>query len=142
MNKIKLSDATRPQLLTFARETAGIAGVNAHSKVEELRSKLSACGYEEITVSPDAPIEKPVSKEVSAKKGKKVTVMIANSELAGGDLPVALSVNGKAMSVPRGKMVDIPYEYYEVLKNAVAKTWDSTMEESREVPAYPYQVYA
>jgi hypothetical protein len=102
---------------------------------------------EEIDVE-DAP---PTAKQVGAKPlggepvaPEKVKILIARTEDAGGDEPVPVGVNGPIMLVPRGEPVEIPYAYYEVLKNAVKDIYDPLPDGGmnpvpRKVPAYPFQ---
>lgn len=148
MKTLKLSEATRPQLLAYARDTLGISDVNTQTRVEELRAKISACGHDEVTVEEKEVLPAPISKEQVETTGrKKVKVLIATSEQAGGDKPVPLGFEGRVMLVPRGEVVEIPVEYFESLKNAVMDHYEpqrdgSFSETPRQVPAYPYQVFA
>ena len=48
----------------------------------------------------------------------KVKLIIHTTTEAGGKDPVPIGVNGRVMLVPRGKEVEIPHAYFEVLKNA------------------------
>jgi hypothetical protein len=49
-----------------------------------------------------------------------------------------LGVNGNVMVVPCGQVVDIPYRFYEVLKNSVRKTH---FQPADEEPCYPHHVH-
>ena len=66
------------------------------------------------------------------------------TEEAGGNEPVPVSVNGKVMLIPRGKDVDVPAEYVEVLQHAISHKYDPLPDGGmnpvpREVPLYPFQ---
>jgi len=71
-------------------------------------------------------------------------VVIAKEEKEGGDEPVAVSVNGNPMWIPRGQLVEIPYRFYDALMKAV-KTIYTQIDaagtlQGREVPAHPIDV--
>ena len=76
----------------------------------------------------------------------KVLIMENSAEGAAGKRPIFLSVNGVAMLVPRAQPADIPYRYYEALKNAVVHKikhdLDNGTVETFDEPAYAYQVLA
>lgn len=72
-----------------------------------------------------------------------VTVNIARTEDPGGNDPVPLSVNGRAMYVPRDQDCEIRYPYYEVLKGAVTTKYDQKEDGEmvpRHVPLYPFSL--
>jgi len=78
---------------------------------------------------------------------KKLRIIVARSNEAGGDEPVKCGVNGKAMLIPRGEPVDVPAPYVEVLENAIAFHYEQrdlggglTELVRREVPLYPFQI--
>ena len=121
---------------------------------------LTACGGgggSATPVEPPAPVP-PVAVEDSATEHAFVSDHFSGSQNcsfchdglqdAGGSDDVQVGVNGSVMLVPRGKDVDIPYRYYEALKNAVADKYEmmpdgkSMNPVPRKVPAYPFQVVA
>ncbi len=64
-------------------------------------------------------VEKPAPELGEDGEPPPVIVHIGITDKPGGDQDVQLSVNGRACLVRRGEDVEIPYMYYEVLKNAV-----------------------
>ncbi len=73
-----------------------------------------------------------------------VVLMIHLQDKPGGKEPVPIGVNGRAMLVPRGEDVKIPYAYYEVLSKAIETHYDPLpgggLSEPRFVPRYPHNV--
>jgi hypothetical protein len=78
-----------------------------------------------------------------------VILMIGKQDVPGGAEPVPVSVNGSAMLIERGQMVEIAYRYYEALLNAQRTTYTQkvnylTHEVSmipEVVQSYPFSVY-
>jgi hypothetical protein len=74
-----------------------------------------------------------------------VTLVIPAEKGEGGDRPVKVGVNGKAMVLPRRRRISIPFRYYECLLHAVRKQYDPHPEgyglmPARPVPAYGFNV--
>ncbi len=155
-------EATLLELKMFA---AQVLGMSAHPNIGEatLRAKIrQAYNGDEITImvdesgpkdasqadTPAAPSETPndgkALRGTSAANDPKVKITIAEVEGAGGKRPVPVGVNGVVMLVPRGRPVDIPYRYYEVMRHAIKRTYeqDETTHEviSSDVPSYPMSV--
>ena len=153
MNReVKIAEATHDQLLKFARETLGF---NSPPNIgrETLIARISvAWNKDHITVAQaaaevsqagQAPL--PQTAEQQAPEKPMVRINIHITEEAGGNEAVPVGVNGRIMLIPRGKDVDIPYTYYEVLKHAVMNKYDPMPDGGmnpvpREVPTYPFQV--
>lgn len=151
---VKLDEASALELRAFAESHLGMTFKGNESK-ENMRAAIRpAWNKDEIPVPDEAPTDpvqgaapKPATASQQPPK-EKVRVLIATTEGQGGDEAVPLGVNGKIMLVPRGKEVDIPAEYFEVLKNAVRHVREPLKDaygnmaglgEPREVPAYPFQ---
>ncbi len=171
MKKVLLKEATEAQLRAFGESHLGLT-FEATEKLTQIRAKIEAAwNKDHIEVTDDEPKQqanKPASANASKKRpmtqdGKPVLacktknpkdqddlvrVMIQKQEGAGGSEDVPLGCNGDFMTVPRGKIVDIPRRYFESLKNAVKNVYDmaedgkSMNPTPREVPDYPYQVYS
>lgn len=67
-------------------------------------------------------------------------------EVAPGiDNPLAVGVNGDVMLLPCGEPINIPYPYYEVLKNAIKRTYvpsgRGNVILAQDEPYYPHKVY-
>ncbi|KKK79022.1 hypothetical protein LCGC14_2837670 [marine sediment metagenome] len=153
MNRqVKIAEATHDQLLKFARETLGF---NSPPNIgrETLVARISVAWTKDyITVAEAAaevsqagPQPLPQTAEQEAPEKPMVRINIHITEEAGGNEAVPVGVNGRIMLIPRGKDVDIPYTYYEVLKHAVMKKYDPMPDGGmnlvpREVPTYPFQV--
>jgi hypothetical protein len=147
--KIKLNEATEPQLRSFAESYLGMT-FPANTKPETIRAKvMAAWTKEEIMVEDEEPKAALTGQPPRTPKGKepspdKVRIIIQRTEEAGGDEPVPVGVNGKIMLVPRGEEVEIPVSYFEVLKNAVKDIYEPIKEGGinpvpRKVPSYPFQ---
>lgn len=153
MKTIKISEASAEQLRTFASASLGIE-VHPNSNRETLISKISAAyDKDEIPVGDaddgDQPLAgappRPVTdRQASRPKKGYVRIHIHVTEDPGGNEPVPVGVNGKAMLIPRGEDVDIKEEYFEVLKNAVQHKYEmmpdgkSINPNPRKVPLYPF----
>lgn len=77
----------------------------------------------------------PIAAEASEKL---VKIMIQESE--SDQQPVAIGLNGRIIRIQRGKEVDVPAGYVEILRNAKQKVRDTKTNEDREVLSYPFQV--
>lgn len=153
--KIAIEDATEEQLRTFASETLGIS-ISPTAKLPAVRAKIRAAWDKaEILVeageeTPEAPSpeDKPKAKKAKAHDGEKmVTVHIGVTQGKDGKEAVPVGVNGKVMLIPRGKNVEIPISYYQVLQNAIRQEYDTDEDgniipEPREVMQYPVQLVA
>jgi hypothetical protein len=60
----------------------------------------------------------PVATKVAVKKQKLIRLMINPQDGPDGKYDVTLGVNGKVILIQRGKEVEIPEDYYSVLKDA------------------------
>lgn len=154
---IKIADATVDQLRWFATTVLGVdLGPNPNIRIETLRSKISAAGYQrdDITV-PDtigtpAPAAAPAGETPahavdpgSYQRGPRAKIVIARDEKPGGDRPVFVAVNGKSMLIPRAEPCDVGLPYVEALLHATQTLYDMDEEghiTSREVPLYPMQI--
>ncbi len=150
---IPIADATTDQLLYFARTVLGLDIHHAVQKRETILSKIStASEATEITVPDEVPVAsapepQPVSDHVPAHERPPVIIKIAVSDAADGEEAVPLSLNGKAMLVPRGRWCQIPYTYYAgPLAHAVEDRYESLKDggmstKPRQVPRFPHEVW-
>jgi hypothetical protein len=150
IRQVAIADATGPQLRAFAGSHLGIE-FGQFDKVADIRAKVrQAWDKDTIPVPEDPPAAGAtagpgVDPEQAAKPAKpeKVKIIIAATEEAGGDEPVQVSVNGRAMLIQRGEEVEIPYPYFEVLQNAVMYRYeplkDGGIGRPRSVQMYPFQ---
>jgi len=149
--KISIAEATQAQFREFANNSLGL-NLPPNTKDETVVAKITAAwGKDYIMVSKEEDIQKhagaaprPVTDVQASPEDDKVRIVISITEDPGGNEPVPVSVNGKAMLIPRGKEVDIPLSYFEVLNNAIAYKYESLGDGGlnpipREVPAYPFQ---
>ena len=154
MNRqIPIEQASHAELLQFARDTLGL-NLPPNTKVTTLRAKISAAWSKDHINLPVTEAEEttqvgsdpqPVTAEQQVPNADKVRIKIAITEEAGGNEPVPVGVNGRIMLIPRGKEVDIPVSYFEILEHAIAYKYDPMPEGGmnpvpREVPMYPFQV--
>lgn len=151
MKQIPINEATAGQLRAFAESTLGLS-IHPNCNRDAILAKVKqAWDKPEIPVEepPEAEPQtgqppRPATAEQQPPKAEMVRILIHVTEDAGGDEPVPVSVNGRAMLIPRGKEVDIKPEYYEVLKNAVQHRYEALPDGGmnpvpRKVPLYPFQ---
>lgn len=154
MQKVPVHEATAEQLRQYAANVLGL-DIHPNAKRETILARIMAVTGDALTEidvdeGPDAdlPVGAPPQPATTQQHGPtpgKVRVIINTVDEPGGSEPVPLSVNGRAMLVPRGRQVDIPSHYFEVLKNATKMVYDPSPEPEggllppRIVPMYPYQ---
>lgn len=150
---IPIADATVDQLLYFATTILGLDIHHAVRKRETILSKIStASDATEITVTDEVPVAagpapKPEQKHIPAHERPPVIVKIALGEATDGEEAVPLSLNGKAMLVPRGRWCQIPYAYYAgPLLHAVEDRYEPLKDggikiKPRQVPRFPHEVW-
>lgn len=149
--KVLLSEATGPQMRAFAETHLGMS-FKFNEANEKVRAKIAeAWGKDEIVVQEEGQKEpqtgsppNPVTEAQQPPGPNKVKIIIQRTEEPGGDEPVPVGVNGKIMLVPRGEEVEIPYAYYDVLKNSIKHIYESYPEGGlnpvpRKVSAFPFQ---
>lgn len=117
------ADATAAPLLDAGRGAAPLAIAGAASRLELIQQKAG-------TVS------------ASGRYDPLVTVLVYEGQEDGGKRPVPVGVNGTIILVPRGKPVQLPYRYYEALKNAERVTYSEGADGElleHKMAAYPFQ---
>ena len=148
MKTINITEATAPQLVAFAQNTLNIEGVSTSMAKAAIIAKIKAVGYDSDTILVEDSAPKTVTPagagDVSERK--MVKVIIQSSDAPGGQDPVPVSVNGSAMLIPRDVEAEIPFEYYEALRNAVRQHYtplpDGGLSEPKDVPAYAFSKVA
>jgi len=135
---VKLADATREQLLAFANKVKGLNLVNTlntptliakiqqvhHHDDIEIPAEVAATFKDAPKAAAPAGTPPAEPKAKVAKKGgklpePKVWVTLSPTEGPGGDRPEFVGGGkGKGMLIPKGKACEIPYRYFEALKNA------------------------
>jgi hypothetical protein len=154
--KIQIADATATQLSNFARIHHGLDDVAPTKGREHIVARLAAVGFTEDAIEVPDPHPAPVPAQThpaaapSGNKRRMVKITILEQDIPGsteGKEPVKVSVNGSAMYIPRGKPVDIPYEYFHALQNASYRQFDlppdayTPLGEARDVPRFPITVH-
>lgn len=152
--KIPIEEATVEQLRAFASAYLGL-DIHGSTKEENVRARVAkAWGKPEILV-PDAGEDEtvvarggqpphPVTAAHQPPDKGKVRLIIQRTDDSGGNDPVFVSVNGRAMLVPRGKEVEIPYRYFRALEKAVIYRYEPLPDGGidpvpRKIPLYPFQ---
>ncbi|MEO5368526.1 MAG: hypothetical protein H7833_00460 [Magnetococcus sp. DMHC-1] len=81
-----------------------------------------------------------------SKAGSKITITIQPAPDKNGNRPVPVGVNGSIMLIPRGKKVEVPAPYVEVLSNArqtvVEMDPDTGNVTESDILAYPFTVHS
>jgi hypothetical protein len=152
MKLIPIAEATEAQLRKFAQETLGIE-IKPTMGFDKVLVAVQSAWDRDIPVmeedpegvlAGDQPV--PVRDRHLPPPAGKVRINIGIQEEAGGERPVEVGVNGKIMLIPRGKDVDIPEAYLEVLQHAVTYKYDNLDDgmginpKAREVQLYPFQI--
>lgn len=149
--KYLVAEAKAPELERFLTENLGIQ-VKPNTPVPTLRSMVkSAYNAPEFTLSASASPEQvpapagadeALAKAIAPENPDTVKVIISATDDDDGNEPVFLACNGVGMYVPRGEEAEIPYRYFEVLKNAVQFKYDPIegggLSPPRRVQLYPY----
>jgi|GEM_PF-5316598 len=154
--QIPINTATLPQLKVFATHLG--CTVTRFDTEAKVRALIAGTGYEEahIIVSDGAPsISAGKSPIKTAAKGAaavvgpmsepmcSITVHIVQGP--GGKRPLFVGVNGKAILIPRNKLVEVKLRYLDALKSAVETKYEYDEEEKanmpREMPSYSFQIH-
>jgi hypothetical protein len=141
MKTININEATGPQLVWFAQNALNIEGIRPNMSKAEMIAKIRAVGYDKDTIEVEQ-VEEAKPKALAADSRETVRIVIPGSDTPGGSDPVPVSVNGSAMLIPRDEECEIPYPFYEALKNAVRQVYtplpDGGISAPKNVPAYPF----
>lgn len=141
--KIAIEAASAKELRQYAELQLGIDLPQTSNRSQILaKIKRAEPDIEEVPaiVDPEpAPLTKAVAAEAQ-QEAKKVRVRIAPQDGVGGDRPVFVSVNGRAMLIPRSKVVEIPPAYAEALTNATYTVYDEVKNDEGEVAYVPRDV--
>ena len=158
--RIKIASADVETLRNYLQTVLGVEP-KPNATVEQLRAKISSAvgGRTTITVFEGDETQEAATAEVIVPRSnagkpdplqdllpdehpERVRLQIHVQEKPGGSEPVQVGVNGKVMLIPRGKEVEIPWTYYEVLCKAVETHYDPLpdggLSEPRFVPRYPH----
>lgn len=169
MPKVALSNASLPQLRDHASITLGLDVGGLTTRPQFLARISEATGveppYDGVMIDVfDQPVaaggrvrdvpkpipsagEPPAAAPESGARAAKRVILIAKEKGPGGSDPVPVGVNGSIMLIPRGRKVEVPEPYVEVLRNAVQHIYDVAMDASglvvglkgdpEQVPLYP-----
>jgi len=156
-NTIKkpIADCDVTELRDFATIVMGLE-LAPTSNTPTTLSRIRAAGYQldYIEIQGDAgPAvqNQPSAAAPATERGEKMVdgrrfmrISIPENDKAGGDEPVFVSVNGKAMFIPRNKTEWVPEEYVEALKNAQEFVYETAddglgLKPPRVIQSYPFQ---
>lgn len=169
MKTIPLKDATHAQLFRYATVNLNLPSVQPNTGDDKLRERIKAATgenviYAQASVDDDEPIGKRPRTPVNTtnQRAKKDIVMdplrfaykdprflinIAAERGKGGKTPVAVSVNGTCMLLPRGEDIEVPARYFFALRLAVATIIEDIFDDKNmpvrqetEVPQYQFSV--
>lgn len=170
--KRKITDASTPELIEFARTTLGIPKGNLPdntgrdkviAKIKEVRgddieeidvqdnpaTALQRPGITSAPAAHDTPLVKgePGAKPTASNglNDPKVELTLFKTDKnLGKDIPV--SVNGRHMLIPVGRPVEIPLRFFLALCDAVGTVFDfneTTNEvDVRDEPRHPFNVHS
>lgn len=147
--KVTIEEASTEALRNFAEAHLGLA-IHANTARKNIVAKISEAWDNDYILVMEEQQGSHVQETKRAPEGVKpdqYRILIPKTEDPGGDEPVPVGVNGKVMLVPRGKPVDVPKAYYEVLRNAVRHVYDSLPDgginpEPRKINDYHMQLIA
>lgn len=147
---VPLQHATTAQLMEFATGVLNlpiepgthrqkiIARIKATSPELSELTLPGAPGQPDHEALPDAP--KAPAAVGSRPRHGRTRVLIQTREEVGGDRPIFVSVNGSAMLIPRGEMVDVPDPFAKVLQNAVEVHYEQKAGEEGEIIYQPRSI--
>lgn len=122
---VTIEEATASQLRNFA--TVGMQlEMGPTTNGPTIISKLREAGFSGdvipiIQVASPSDNATSFDRSVFEEEGRKYCrINIPANDKPGGQDPVPVGVNGTVIALPRGKDIQVPVEYVEVLKNAVA----------------------
>lgn len=155
--KIADPNTTPAELRAFGKNYLGL-DLPPNCNRETLVSRISAAWEKDHiivddakapddTVAPEGGAPPPVldSQTPPAEGDDLVRIRINITDTPGGNEPVPVSVNGRAMLIPRDKDVEVPSKYVEALEHAVEHRYEPADDgnglkpEPRLVPKYPFQ---
>lgn len=151
MKMIAINDAELADLRSYARNVLNIEVSNNLGR-DRLISKISDIepNIEEIHL-PDGEggnaADNKTPAEQATEDSNKVRIRIHETEDDEDAVPI--SVNGRAMFIPKGKDVDIPRKYFEALDNAKVIKYakgrgrepgDAAISRPTKVHLYPFSV--
>ena len=124
MRTVPIETANRTQLFNFLRREKGITDVvYKDASRESLIAKLNLIGYTGLTITVEdepvvaAPTQKTVADDPMETEYE--TIIIDQTDGAGGDRPVPIMVNGVAILVERNKPQRLKKKFVEAIRNAV-----------------------
>ena len=160
--KKPIETATASELARFANIHYGIEVAHQKGK-EHILTLLHNVGFEGAEIDVEGPSEQPsaavqrpvIGAEIAPARGGKalrmVNLTLHETETPGsteGTDPVWVAVNGSGMWVPRGRPVNIPFEYFAVLQNAKIRQYApppdefTPLGEYRDVPRHAMSVHS
>ena len=146
-DRIKIEDATMPQLTAFAEQAMGLE-IKKGTNAVQIRGLLEKAGYAGDTITdmttpvqavaatsevlpavegenPElrpAAISRPATRRLMSQvDDPRVVLTIHKTNDKTRSRDVTLSVNGVTTRIKRGETVDVPYRVFESLKNAIEK---------------------
>jgi hypothetical protein len=146
MKTVKLSEATAAEMRRYAETTLGLPPIHPNAKDDTIRAKIAPLiDGDEITVE-DEPVEAEpmvLVNEESSAGDEMQTILIEKEKGPGGSDSVFVSVNGRAMLIPRGEKVRVPARYVHALENAKQLDYpaleDGGLGEPVEISTYPWR---
>lgn len=169
MREVPLKDATQSQLLRYATINLNLPGIQPSTGDAKLREKIQAATGESVIYVEDSVTEAekqgkaPRTPVASGSKRKAKVVMdpmrfayrdprflinIAAERGKGGKTPVAVSVNGTCILLPRGIDIEVPARYFFAMRNAVATIIEDIFDDKNmpvrqesEVPQYQFSIH-
>lgn len=143
--KAKATQQARPVARQAAAPRAQAQPQYEEQYEEEYEDEVPPLSAVEVVAGNAAPGEDPqVVRDRIRRDGQYIQVMIARSPADGGDEPVTIVCNGKALRVERGKPQLIRRPFYECLRNSEERHWDMKEENGqielvpRMVQSYPH----
>lgn len=147
--KIKIDDATREQLLHFAKSVLQL-DIKDGARLSTIRSMVQTAGFDgdeidvpdEIAVAP-TPMQSPAEPAKGNKGAIWHKITLQQSEKDNGDWPVPVIVNGSRVDLPRGVEVPVLGSYLEALQNAQYSVFEQRDKEivERKVPRFPFSYH-
>ncbi|MEM7709188.1 MAG: hypothetical protein AAF264_00205 [Pseudomonadota bacterium] len=148
---IKITEASASQLAAYAASYHGLS-IDHRKGKDAIIAALRTANFEGDEIEADdedgAASTTAKAKPAGGSEGLNDIVGVYISpqdDEDGGDEPVFVSCDGRAILIPRGKNCGVPRKYVNVLQDAVKVTYSRVKGMglvARRTPQYPFQILA
>ena len=142
VNPHTLDMMERDHMVQYLRDEAGF-NMPSHTKDDTLKQKIKDYWRSEgLFQHEDAPaMRTPKSIGSNAHRAwHRIMIPFGGEQDQGARRPVAVTVNGETLTIPRNQEVDVPVAWIEALRNAIKVTIDPVSGEQYSTPRYGFTI--